>query len=27
LRGPTGAVFYLPSTAHKECHLPAGLRS
>jgi hypothetical protein len=24
LRGPTGAVFYLPSTAHKECHLPAG---
>ena len=27
LRGPTGAVFYLPSTAHKECHLPAGLQS
>ena len=24
LRDPTGAVFYLPSTAHKECHLPAG---
>jgi hypothetical protein len=27
LRGSTGAVFYLPSTAHKECHSRPGSSS